>query len=273
MTPTRWKILRQFLAGRRNGASWGDMAAVFFARSYAGKARNLVERTEDAGDFLVVQLRDLPWPVYWPKRFPRRSLEEVIVEIFSEQNWHHYFLNNHRVSAGDTVIDCGAAEGLFSLLCAARGAVVQAIEPLPEFQRSLARTFGSIPAVTVLPFALSGAPGRGFIRSAGICSSLSGSEDGIPVRIETLDRLFDGPGPPIRFIKIDLEGSDVEALQGAEGIINRDAPRISITTYHHPAHARQIEAFLGKCRPRYRTVTRGIYQEHGGPIMLYAWPE
>ena len=137
----------------------------------------------------------------------------------------------------------------------------------------MARTFRNWPGVAVLPYALSSRPGQSFIQSAGICSRISAAGPGTPIQVETLDRLFAGPLPAIRFIKADLEGFDLEALEGAREIIARDAPRISVTTYHHPEHARQIADFLMRLQPHYRIRTRGIYQETGAPVMLQAWCE
>ena len=58
------------------------------------------------------------------------------------------------VATGDTVLDCGAAEGMFALSVMDRAARLVVFEPWEGFQESLRLTFGSNPRVSVRQQAL-----------------------------------------------------------------------------------------------------------------------
>ena len=54
------------------------------------------------------------------------------------------------------------------------------------------------------------------------------------IQVTSLDEYFaDKPHAPT-FIKMDIEGSELEALKGAENIIKKHKPRLAICVYHKP---------------------------------------
>lgn len=48
----------------------------------------------------------------------------------------------------------------------------------------------------------------------------------------------------IDFIKLDIEGAELRALQGAEQVLRRDRPRLAIAIYHLFNDCTDIPAFL-----------------------------
>jgi len=50
------------------------------------------------------------------------------------------------------------------------------------------------------------------------------------VKVTTIDRTVNDD--KVAFIKMDVEGSEYEALRGAEGVITRDMPILAISAYH-----------------------------------------
>ena len=60
----------------------------------------------------------------------------------------------------------------------------------------------------------------------------------------TLDKLFLLKNVPVTYIKIDVEGFDVEVLRGAKELIKRFRPKIAVTTYHDYSHADMIKDLL-----------------------------
>jgi FkbM family methyltransferase len=56
----------------------------------------------------------------------------------------------------------------------------------------------------------------------------------------------------IDFIKLDIEGAEVNALQGAKGVILRDKPKLAIACYHVLDHYWEIPKLLLSFDPTYR---------------------
>lgn len=84
--------------------------------------------------------------------------------------------------------------------------------------------------IEVLPFLVGRTPGEGVIYT----DDTSGSKEDLPhylhrqaSRIVTLDGVLDGHAP-VRFIKTDTDGNDIEVLRGAAGILARDRPDVFI---------------------------------------------
>ncbi len=58
------------------------------------------------------------------------------------------------------------------------------------------------------------------------------------------------------FIKMDIEGSEMEALKGAEKIILRNKPKLAICIYHKAADYYQIPLYLQTLVPEYKFYVR-----------------
>jgi hypothetical protein len=57
--------------------------------------------------------------------------------------------------------------------------------------------------------------------------------------------------PRVDFIKMDIEGAEVPALQGAAGTLARFRPRMSISTEHYPDDAAKITQVVRSAVPSY----------------------
>ncbi len=80
----------------------------------------------------------------------------------------------------------------------------------------------------VLPYIVGSAPGQGFIytdATSGSVQELPHYARSQPARVVSLDEILEGYAP-VRFIKIDTDGNDVEVLRGAAGILARDRPAV-----------------------------------------------
>jgi FkbM family methyltransferase len=65
----------------------------------------------------------------------------------------------------------------------------------------------------------------------------------------------------VTFIKMDIEGSEPQALLGAEEIIKKQKPKLAICVYHKPEHLWEIALYLKKIVPEYK-----IYIRHHTPL-------
>jgi FkbM family methyltransferase len=152
------------------------------------------------------------------------------------------------------ICDIGAATGLFSVAACARfrSGFVHAFEPSAR-QRILLRRNTSLNGygnrIDVIPEGLWNASGTMAFRTHGAISSLR-SSTGLPatldfgerVLVSTLDdwarrRAIIG----IDLIKMDIEGAELEAIEGAKATLLRDRPELLIQAYHVRDGARTFD--------------------------------
>ncbi len=273
MTRTRLQVLRYFLFKNRNNVTFGEMIRLFFDLPYSIKAKLKIDKILYERDFLKIFLKNYSCPLFYPSLCNLESFNQVVVESLYVNNWHYYQVNVTKVSKEDIVVDCGAAEGLFTFLVSPRCKRVYAIEPLSLFNEALRYTFKDFKNVELIPVGLSSVESMAYMSQEGISSSITMENTANKVQLTTLDKLFFEKEIPVNYIKIDLEGNDYDALIGGKNLIKQNMPKIAVTTYHNPEHANLITAFLKDIHPTYQIYTKGIYQGTGCPIMLHAYGE
>ncbi|OPX45657.1 hypothetical protein CLHUN_05940 [Ruminiclostridium hungatei] len=69
-------------------------------------------------------------------------------------------------------------------------------------------------------------------------------------------RLDEHTKKPITFIKMDIEGAEIKALEGAEEIIRVHKPKLAICVYHEPYHLWEIPFLIKKYVPDYKLFIR-----------------
>jgi FkbM family methyltransferase len=162
---------------------------------------------------------------------------------------------------GDHIVDVGAFDGDSAVAYLKRlngNARVSGLEPLPQNLAALQRTidsheFGS--RITPVPFGAGSEPATAELDSEDDAPDARATLRGKPgarasIRIETIDRLF--ANDHVDFIKIDIEGHDPAALEGARAVLNRDKPGLAIAAYHAPEHLWRIPALIDALCPGYR---------------------
>jgi FkbM family methyltransferase len=151
---------------------------------------------------------------------------------------------NYRLHKNDIVVDAGAYNGLFAIYAALKVGLkghVYAFEPDPYSARMLSRNFhlNHLTNVTVIQKGLFSKKARVKFDVQGVGSRLQIYNRNIPtinsvVVVDTLDNMLaDLKVKQINFIKMDIEGAEVEALKGCERTItyNRDI-HFAIASYH-----------------------------------------
>jgi len=88
------------------------------------------------------------------------------------------------------------------------------------------------------------------------------------VSVTALDSYFNDKSPPT-FIKMDIEGAELEALKGAEHIIRKYKPKLAICVYHKPEDIYELPELLKKYRNDYRFYLRH-YRNSLSETVLYA---
>jgi hypothetical protein len=105
--------------------------------------------------------------------------------------------------------------------------------------------------------------GDGSVRSG---SSVGGRET---IRIERLDDICRERAPTL--IKMDIEGSEPDALEGARQLIEAHSPVLAICVYHASGHLWEIPLLASKLNPHYRLFLRA-HAEDCWDVTCYAVP-
>lgn len=75
----------------------------------------------------------------------------------------------------------------------------------------------------------------------------------------------------VTFIKMDIEGAELEALKGAQEIIRKYIPKLAICVYHKPEDILEIPCYIKELVPEYRLYLRH-HSNYNGETVLYALP-
>lgn len=73
-------------------------------------------------------------------------------------------------------------------------------------------------------------------------------------------RLDDDIKEPVTFLKMDIEGSELEAMKGAEQHIRKDKPKLAVCSYHNNHHIYEIPRLMKEYNPQYK-----LYMRYNGP--------
>jgi FkbM family methyltransferase len=87
------------------------------------------------------------------------------------------------------------------------------------------------------------------------------------IQVVTLDILL--PEEPVTFIKLDIEGWEMNALRGAESIIRKNRPKIAVAVYHSAKDFREIPQYLMKINPDYEIHLRHYTQGWSETVMYF----
>ena len=146
------------------------------------------------------------------------------------------------VRPGDNVVDLGAHLGTFSLAASAAGCQVLAVEAAPT-NAALLRTSAlrnGFAGLRVVQAAVADVPGEVQFAAHGpwgqvATGTATATATTVTVPAVTVDALVAECGfAPVRFVKIDVEGSEVRTLRGMPGLLaSIDAPAV---LYESNAH-------------------------------------
>lgn len=135
---------------------------------------------------------------------------------------HCYFAGNFQIEKGEMGIDIGAAEGVFALDIIDKVGQIYLIEAEPDWCEALALTFQKYrEKVKIIQGFASASEKKGQI---------------------VLDKHF--KDLKIDFVKMDIEGAEKEALQGAWDLIGKNMPKLAICTYHRISDYQDISRRL-----------------------------
>jgi FkbM family methyltransferase len=184
-----------------------------------------------------------------------------------------YFPNDlFQLSANEIFIDCGAYDGdtITEFRCATDDQFSQiiAFEPDPENFAALESTVNGDPRIALQPYAID--VRRKTVRFAvGGTGARISSTGNCDVQTITLDEALDGIAPT--YMKFDIEGSELDALEGGRETIVRHRPKMAVCSYHAPDHLWNIPLRLTELLPESRLTLR-TYCADGFDCVCYCIP-
>lgn len=135
---------------------------------------------------------------------------------------HRYIADGFDVEEGDVVVDAGAAEGNFSLQIIDRASKVYIVETDENWVMALRETFRDYSDKVVI-----------------MQKFLFSYDEGKYAALDTLLQ------EPVNYIKMDIEGNEWDALQGAEETIRRaENLKCAVCSYHSDFDRILIENFM-----------------------------
>lgn len=185
--------------------------------------------------------------------YPLKNESAVIRALLADRTWEkkaYDYYRNH-ILKEHTVIDCGAFIGSHTLKFSKLSKKVYAFEPVPLINKCLQKTLKEkeIKNVELFNIALGNDS-----KETNIYTNFNGdsSIDGIrnkrfnynfKTRMERLDYII-GLNEKIDFIKIDVEGSEWDVLEGAKEIIKKWRPMILLETWATKKNIIKLGKFL-----------------------------
>jgi len=195
-----------------------------------------------------------------------------------------YFLNRPpftRPAAGDVCIDAGSCWGdvaLRLMQAAQPGGEVHAFEfvqgNLEMLRRNLALNPELAGNILTDEHALWKVSGEKLsFEERGSSTTLTQpapEESALSIETVTIDEYVREKGlAKIDFIKMDIEGAEIPALQGAAGVISSFRPKLAVCVYHKPDDFYTIPRLIREIHPGYRFYL-DHYTIHREETVLYA---
>jgi len=164
--------------------------------------------------------------IYFPYnyKFYRLDGQEIFYDLFGEQGKdspHMYMKEGFHIDYGDVMVDAGTCEGNFAIQFIDKVKKLYLIEPNPEWIKALRRTFKDYEDKVVFC--------DKFLSNYNSQSTI------------TLDNLIQ---EEINFLKMDIEGAEIQALLGGKEILKNSNAFCSICSYHRQNDESNIKFLL-----------------------------
>ena len=127
-------------------------------------------------------------------------------------------------------LDIGANIGYYSLYCAPLTSAVYSFEPDPRVRQTLEHNVSGNPGIHVVTCAVGAATGRAKFaleREAEVSHLLLDGQvsgEAIEIEVTTIDAFVAKRGLRVEAIKIDVEGHDRQAIEGASTVMKQQEP-------------------------------------------------
>lgn len=179
-------------------------------------------RDEDEWPYIIFQGKRM----YYPKNysFIKKEGKEVVPDVLYEQHEnspHVYLPEGYNMPDEAVIVDAGVCEGNFALRFIESARKIYLIEADKDWMAALKRTFAAYIDKVVF-----------------VNKFLSGRDN---LTETTLDSLVH---EKVDFLKMDIEGSEVDSLLGARRVLTSNNVQCAICSYHRQYDDKYIEFIL-----------------------------
>ncbi len=181
---------------------------------------------EDPGISLKYVIHDNK-RLYFPENLTAKDVKNTYRSLIIEQdiNCAHRYVESYEELRGKTLLDIGSAEGIFALDTVEYVEKVYLFECDPLWTEALQATF------------------KPYREKVVLVQKYVSDEDGIDTT--TIDSYLDAKSIEDLFIKMDIEGYEVQALRGMQDTLkNTKNISCSICVYHRDNDASEVEEIL-----------------------------
>lgn len=272
---SRVRLARAYLApGRDFELAPREVIDQMFRPPHIRQGQSYVESVAYEDGYAIVTFKGIKERLYWSRELPLIDLYRVAAECFDPTDWHYYEIPETQVRWGDTVLDCGAAEGIFALSVLERAGRIALFEPSRTFAQSLGATFADCPQVKVVPKGVGAEETEVRFSERSIYGQFRQDGEGVLTPITTIDAWAAENGGRVDYIKADVEGFEFDLVRGAAETIRRDCPTMALAVYHKQNNWRTMLEFVRALEPGYRHRVKGLsYKDGIRPVMLHLWIE
>lgn len=194
-----------------------------------------------------------------------------------------YLVPEANLERTDVVFDCGAYDGdtLTSWVDAVGSfSTYVALEPDAQSRSRLEAKLGALGDglannVHVLPYAVASQNGTATFLADGTGASSflrKGDENRVTVECRRIDDLVSelNIGPPT-FLKMDIEGAEIDALLGATAVLSQARPKMALCVYHRQSDLWKIPKLVSELCGSTEFYLRP-HNEQGWDLVCYAMP-
>lgn len=176
---------------------------------------------------------------------------DVLKEITTEKE--EVFNNILKLNSNESYLDLGAYRGdtveEFLHYCGGEYESITALEPDRRTFNKLCTYLEKVPKSTAYQKAIySECKTLFFSSKAGRQSTIS--QKGEEIETTTIDELCKDKN--VTYIKMDVEGAETEALDGAEITLKNQKPKLNIALYHRSADLFELPLKISKINPDYK---------------------
>ena len=257
-------------------------SGLMFISQYPNDMRQLIDENIDTIYQIYNKLQDeKSKKIYYHAVNYRRNFDYVHIKRLSELIDNNAYFGNDVISEidADIVIDCGAYNGDtlidFNKLTNAKCNTYLALEPTSSHIDEINKYVNENNLVNkVYPIEIAVWNKKcelSFMDSSGMGGNIN-DRGNIIVKADKIDNIVKNFNGNVDFIKMDIEGAEVNALIGAEQTIRTYQPMLAICIYHKISDLWEIPAIIDRYYGGYKFYVRH-HSDGIDETVLYAIPE
>lgn len=183
----------------------------------------------------------MPDALWWLGKYPQYFDEEILPHASDE-----IFIDGGSLDGGDSKN--------FVSWCDGRYKEIYAFEPAVDNLNKIKKTADEIRDFKICPVGMWNEKSTLKFLD-GKAENCSISERGnISIEVDSIDNILDGR--PATYIKMDIEGSELKAIEGAKRTIKTYKPKLAICVYHKPEDIIDIPLKILELNPNYKFYLR-----------------